>query len=116
MEGDEPRLPHLPLTLTLTLTLSSRGARRPTGARTVDGLKAQQAELRKGLEAVRAQLGSCVQAQAQAVERSARSVDELRQRQEEGERLARARLRGTRHVPTGQDPGNGELLDAGGFG
>ena len=57
-------------------------ARSPTGARTVDGLKAQQAELRKGLEAVRAQVSSCVQAQAQAVERSARSVDELRQRQE----------------------------------
>ena len=70
------------MSLTLTLALSSRGARCPTGARTVDGLKAQQAELRKGLEAVRAQVSSCVQAQAQAVERSARSVDELRQRQE----------------------------------
>ena len=48
----------------------------------MDSLKAQQAELRKGLEAIKAQLGSSLQAQAQAVERSARSVDELRQRQE----------------------------------
>jgi len=56
-----------------------RGA---TGVRTVDSLKAQQAELRKGLEAIRAQLGSSLQAQAQAVERSAKSVDELRQSQE----------------------------------
>ena len=52
------------------------------GARTVDSLKAQLAELRKGLEAVKAQLGSSLQAQAVIVQASAQSVDELRQRQE----------------------------------
>ena len=60
----------------------ARCMRGATGVRTVDSLKAQQAELRKGLEAIRAQLGSSLQAQAQAVERSAKSVDELRQSQE----------------------------------